>query len=106
MGSVTDGFMLEFLHAHSNIIYQPAFDSPYYSGINPYALGFCIFQDIQRICQNPTEEDKLWSPDIAGSNWLDTVQFAMKNFKDESFIQPFLSPKMHKRYAPFLDCGR
>src|SRR3546814_5495237 len=42
----------------------------------------------------PTEEDKHWFPDIAGSDWLTTVKFAMNNFKDESFILQFLSPKV------------
>ena len=91
-GKVTDGFILEFLHSHSNVIYQPPFDSPFYSGINPYTLGFNMFQDIRRICENPTEEDRYWFPDFAGSDWLETVHFAMRNFKDESFILQFLSP--------------
>ena len=39
-GKVTEGFMLEFLHSHSSVVAQPAYDSPYFSGINPYALGF------------------------------------------------------------------
>lgn len=93
-GKVTDGFMLEFLHSHSSVVYQPPFDSPHYSGINPYTLGFSMFQDIRRICENPTDEDKHWFPDIADSDWLETVHFAMQNFKDESFILQFLSPKV------------
>ncbi|MGO0309801.1 SpoVR family protein [Endozoicomonas acroporae] len=93
-GKVSDGFMLEFLHSHSSVIYQPPFDSPQYSGINPYTLGFNMFMDIRRICENPTDEDREWFPDIAGSDWLDTVHFAMRNFKDESFILQFLSPKV------------
>ena len=93
-GKVTDGFILEFLHSHSNVIYQPSFDSQFYSGINPYTLGFNMFQDIRRICEDPTDEDRHWFPDIAGSDWLETVHFAMKNFKDESFILQFLSPKV------------
>ncbi len=93
-GLVTDGFMLEFLNAHSSVIYQPAFDSPYFSGINPYTLGFHMMSDIRRICEHPTDEDKEWFPDIAGSDWLDTLHFAMKNFKDESFILQYLSPKL------------
>jgi stage V sporulation protein R len=85
-GRVDDGFMLEFLQNHSQVIYQPPFDSPYYSGINPYALGFAMFQDIRRICEAPTDEDRQWFPDIAGSDWLATLKFAMESFKDESFI--------------------
>ena len=91
-GLVTDGFILEFLQSHSNVVLQPAFDDPRYSGINPYTLGFKMFSDIKRICENPTEEDKRWFPDIADSDWLETIHFAMKNFKDESFILQFLSP--------------
>lgn len=93
-GLVTDGFMLEFLQSHSSVIYQPPFDSPHYSGINPYTLGFNMMMDIRRICEEPTEEDYRWFPDYAGSDWLETLDFAMRNFKDESFILQFLSPKI------------
>ncbi|MDY6799183.1 MAG: SpoVR family protein [Pseudomonadota bacterium] len=93
-GLVNDGFMLEFLQSHTAVVYQPPFDSPYYSGINPYTLGFSIFTDLRRICESPTDEDREWFPDIAGSDWLKTLHFAMQNFKDESFIQQFLSPKV------------
>ncbi len=93
-GWLSDSFMLEFLNSHTNVVYQPPYNSQYYSGINPYALGFNMFIDIRRICESPTEEDKYWFPDIAGSNWLDTLHFAMQNFKDESFISQFLSPKL------------
>lgn len=100
-GLVTEGFIIEFLKSHTSVVYQPAFDSPYYSGINPYALGFNMMSDIRRICENPTEEDKHWFPDIAGSNWLDTLHFAMQNFKDESFILQYLSPKVMRDFKFF-----
>ena len=83
------------------MVYQPPFDSPYYSGINPYALGFAMYRDIRRMCENPTEEDKRWFPDIAGSDWLTTLKFAMTSFKDESFILQFLSPKVIRDFKLF-----
>jgi stage V sporulation protein R len=91
---VSDGFMLEFLQYHTSVLRQPEFDSPYYSGINPYTLGFHMMSDIRRICEDPTEEDRRWFPDIAGSPWVATLQSIMKNYKDESFIQQFLSPQV------------
>lgn len=93
--------MLEFLHSHTNVVFQPPYNSPWYSGINPYALGFAMFRDIKRICQSPTEEDKYWFPDIAGSDWLETLHFAMRDFKDESFISQFLSPKIMRDFRFF-----
>lgn len=93
-GMVTDGFMMEFLQSHTNVIYQPPFDSQFYSGLNPYTLGFNIYQDLRRICEHPTDEDKQWFPDIAGGDWLKVIDFAMRNFKDESFISQYLSPKV------------
>jgi spore cortex formation protein SpoVR/YcgB (stage V sporulation) len=93
-GFASDGFIIEFLQSHTNVIMQPSFDSPYYSGINPYALGFAIMSDIRRICEHPTDEDRLWFPDIAGADWIKVMDFAMRNFKDESFIAQFLSPKI------------
>lgn len=93
-GLVNDGFMMEFLQSHTNVIYQPPFSSKFYSGLNPYTLGFNIYQDLRRMCENPTEEDKYWFPDIAGGDWLKVTDFAMRNFKDESFIAQYLSPKV------------
>jgi stage V sporulation protein R len=93
-GLVGDGFMLEFLQSHTNVIYQPPFHSPHYSGINPYALGLAMMSDIRRMCEHPTAEDRAWFPDLAGSNWLEVLDFAMRNFKDESFIAQYLSPKL------------
>jgi stage V sporulation protein R len=93
-GLISEKFMIEFLHNHTNVVAQPEFDSPHYSGINPYTLGFAIFSDLRRICEAPTDEDRTWFPDIAGKDWLDTLHFAMENFKDESFIAQFLSPKV------------
>ncbi|GAA0472326.1 MULTISPECIES: SpoVR family protein [Tatumella] len=93
-GKVSERFMLEFLHSHTNVVAQPAYNSQWYNGINPYALGFAMFRDIKRICQQPTAEDYAWFPDIAGSDWLDTLHFAMREFKDESFISQFLSPQV------------
>jgi stage V sporulation protein R len=100
-GILSDGFMLEFLQSHTNVVYQPAITSPYYSGINPYALGFAMMRDIRRICENPTEEDKTWFPDIAGSDWRKTLDFAMRNFKDESFIAQYLSPQLIRDFHFF-----
>ncbi len=100
-GLVTDGFMIEFLQSHTNVIYQPSFDSSCFSGINPYTLGFAMMRDIRRICENPTDEDQQWFPDIAGSDWQKTLNFAMQNFKDESFISQFLSPKIIRELKLF-----
>lgn len=93
-GKVTDGFMMEFLQSHTSVIYQPPFDSDWFNGINPYTLGFAMMQDIRRMCEDPTDEDRQWFPDIAGGNWLETLKFAMRTFKDESFILQYLSPKV------------
>jgi spore cortex formation protein SpoVR/YcgB (stage V sporulation) len=98
---VNEQFMLEFLQTHTNVIAQTGFDNPYFNGINPYALGYQMFGDIRRICQNPTEEDKEWFPDIANSDWIKTIDFSMRNFKDESFIAQFLSPKLIRNLKLF-----
>ena len=100
-GRLTDGFMLEFLQSHTSVVAQPDFDSPHYRGINPYALGFAMFRDIRRICEAPTDEDRRWFPDFAGADWLETLHFAMENFKDESFILQFLSPRLIREFRLF-----
>jgi spore cortex formation protein SpoVR/YcgB (stage V sporulation) len=94
-GLLSDGAMLEFLRSHSQVLYQPEFDSQLYSGINPYALGFAMMRDIQRICEEPTAEDREWFPEIAGgSDALAVLRSAWAEFRDESFILQYLSPKV------------
>lgn len=93
-GYVDDGFMLEFIKSHSGVLYQPEYNSKYFSGLNPYTLGFNIFMDIKRMCQEPTEEDKEWFPYLVGKDWLEEVHYAMENFRDDSFILQYLSPKV------------
>ncbi|WP_139555792.1 SpoVR family protein [Methylotetracoccus oryzae] len=100
-GLVTEGFMLEFLSSHTNVVFQPTYDKPYYSGINPYALGFAMMSDIRRICERPTDEDRHWFPEWAGSDWIKTLDWAMRNFKDESFIAQFLSPQVIRDFKLF-----
>jgi stage V sporulation protein R len=100
-GFLTDGVMIEWLKSHTNVIFQPKVGDPGYSGINPYALGFAMYTDIKRICEDPTDEDRAWFPDIAGKPWLPTLDQAMRNYKDESFIGQFLSPKLMRDFRFF-----
>lgn len=100
-GLVDDGFMIEVLASHSNVIAQRGFDERGYGGFNPYALGFAMFMDIKRICEEPTDEDRHWFPEIAGRPWLPVLDFAMRNYKDESFIRQYLSPKLIREFHLF-----
>jgi len=93
-GLVTDEFMLEVLQNHTNVIMQVPYNSPHFNGINPYTLGYHMMQDIKRICEAPTEEDKQWFPYLANTDWLTSLDMAMRNYKDESFIAQYLSPKL------------
>jgi stage V sporulation protein R len=100
-GLVTDGFMIEVLQSHTNVVAQRGFDERGYGGINPYALGFAMMRDLRRICETPTQEDRTWFPDIAGGKWQEVLDFAMRNFKDESFIGQYLSPKLIREFRLF-----
>lgn len=119
-GLVTDGAYQEFLISHTNVVFQPDHDAkrkvfagvgsdgrpiykevPIYSGINPYALGFAMFMDIKRICEQPTDEDRKWFPEIAGTPWLPAIKYAMENFRDESFILQYLSPHLIRKMQLF-----
>ncbi len=100
-GRLTDGVMIEWLKSHTNVIFQPPVGHPAYSGINPYALGFAIYGDIRRICENPTDEDRRWFPELAGTDWLKALDQAMRNFKDESFISQYLSPRLIREFRLF-----
>lgn len=102
-GLISEGAMLEILRNHSNVVFQPAFDDPRFSGINPYALGFDMMQDIQRISTKPTAEDRDWFPDIAGhGNWREVLLDAWADHRDESFIRQYLSPALIRKWRFFV----
>ena len=100
-GWLTDGVMIEWLKSHTNVIYQPPVGHKAYSGLNPYALGFAMYTDLQRICEKPTDEDRSWFPQIAGRPWLPVLHEAMRDYKDESFIGQFLSPRLMRELRLF-----
>ncbi len=98
---VNDEFMLEVLQNHTNVIMQPPYNSSYFNGINPYTLGYHMMQDIKRICEAPTDEDKHWFPHLVNTDWVSSLDYAMRNFKDESFIAQYLSPRVIRELKLF-----
>jgi stage V sporulation protein R len=102
LGRISDGNFLEFLQSHTNVVFQPDFDNPHFSGFNPYALGFAMMQDIERIVSNPDDEDRKWFPDIAGTgDVMAVLRDIWANYRDESFISQFLSPRLIRQMRIF-----
>lgn len=93
-GMVSDGSIVEFLKSHSNVIAQPNWNDKYFTGLNPYKIGFEIFRDIERICKNPTDEDRRYNKDIIGENHIEVIKNIAENYRDESLILQFLSNKL------------
>jgi spore cortex formation protein SpoVR/YcgB (stage V sporulation) len=94
-GLIGEGAMLEFLHSHASVVFQPRFEEQHFAGFNPYALGFAITRDIKRIVEEPTTEDREWFPGIAGTgNALAVIKEAWADYRDDSFILQYMSPKV------------
>jgi spore cortex formation protein SpoVR/YcgB (stage V sporulation) len=102
-GLVSEGALLEFLHSHTSVVFQPDFDDKRFNGFNPYALGFGIMADIRRICETPTDEDREWFPEFAGcGDCMPVLRNAWANYRDESFIEQFMSPKVMRDFRLFM----
>jgi stage V sporulation protein R len=101
-GQINDGSLMEFLRSHTNVVFQPEFDDPRYSGWNPYALGFAMMKDIEQICDAPDDEDREWFPSIAGCrDHMNVLRDIWANYRDESFILQYLSPRLIRRFGLF-----
>ena len=101
-GLISEGSLLEFMHSHSSVIFQPEFDDRRFNGINPYALGYGMMADIKRICEQPTDEDRDWVPQFAGcGDHMGVLKDAWANYRDESFIEQFLSPRLMRDFRMF-----
>jgi spore cortex formation protein SpoVR/YcgB (stage V sporulation) len=102
LGGISDGNFLEFLQSHTDVVTQPSYDDPRFSGFNPYALGFAMMRDIERIATDPTEEDRQWFPDIAGvGDAMAVLRDVWANYRDESFIGQYLSPYLMRQLRLF-----
>ncbi|WP_178130790.1 SpoVR family protein [Reyranella sp. CPCC 100927] len=101
-GAISDGHLLEFLQSHTNVVFQPTWDDPRFSGFNPYALGFAMMRDIERIVTDPSDEDREWFPDIAGTgDAMAVLRNIWANYRDESFIGQYLSPRLIREMRMF-----
>lgn len=102
-GQIDEAAFLEVLHSTSNVIMQPGFDHPAGGpGFNPYALGYAVMTDIGRVCETPTAEDRTWFPDLAGNGDANgTLRQVWANYRDESFLLQFLSPKVMRDFRMF-----
>ena len=101
-GAISEGNFLEFLQSHTNVVFQPGYDDARFSGFNPYALGFAMMQDLERIVSDPETEDRDWFPDIAGNkNVMSVLRDIWANYRDESFISQFLSPRVMRQMRMF-----
>lgn len=102
LGKISEGAMLEFLASQANVVFQPDFDDRRYSGLNPYALGFEMMRDIERIVTAPTDEDREYLPEIAGNgDVMGTLATVWANFRDDSFIAQYLSPAVMRKMRLF-----
>lgn len=100
-GEISDHAQMEWMISHANVVYQPPYDHRGYSGINPYALGFAIFRDIRRICENPTTEDQQWFPKLVGQPWRDVIKSAATEYRDDAFVAQWLSPRVARDFKLF-----
>ena len=71
--------MMEFLASHTAVVFQPEFDDPRFSGFNPYALGFEMMCDIERMALRPSTEDRERLPDIAATSEPDRLRSTFIN---------------------------
>lgn len=109
-GLIDNGSLMEFYALHANVIAQPQ-----HSQFNPYKLGFMIFQDIKRLAEGGemvikggervwepiTDEDKHYFPKLVNTDWVEATRYAMENFKDETLILQYLSPKVARDLRMF-----
>jgi stage V sporulation protein R len=100
-GYLEDGFMMEFLQSHTNVVYQPPVTQAVLQRHQPVRAGFFHDERHRRICENPTDEDREWFPDLPAATGLKRSHYAMRNFKDESFIAQYLSPHLIREMRLF-----
>lgn len=116
IGLINADMYAEFRKSHAGVLHQnPGYvvRKNQYTGeeekvptgqdMNIYALGFAIMEDVRRICEEPTEEDKRWFPNIAGKgDWVNTCNDILYSSSDETLVRNFMSPTVMRKFKFFL----
>jgi spore cortex formation protein SpoVR/YcgB (stage V sporulation) len=96
-GDIDEGGYLEFLRDHTNVTCQPEYSSNYFNGhLNPYSIGFSIFKDLYRMTQQPTSKEIEDYPEIANTDWKDSLMDIVKNYSDSDLIGRYLTENVIK----------
>ena len=82
-GLISEGALLEIVHSHANVVAQFDYNDQRFSGSNPYALGFAMMQDIQRICIARPRRTGLGSPTLRAGNWPAVMRDVWANYRDD-----------------------
>lgn len=101
-GVISPDAQMAWLQLHSGVVFQPDMRSTRYrytpGKFNPYALGFDILKEVRRVCEEPTKEDEEWFPNLVGTPWRDAIKNAVSDYRDDSFIEQFMTPKLIRDY--------
>ena len=98
-GRINESSFLEFLDLHSKVIVQ--LDYLKTITLNPYKIGFEIWNDIYRICTEPDDEDREYNPEICDTDPWETMNDIVETYQDNGFIRQYLGPKVIRKMKMF-----
>lgn len=121
-GMLDDGTWLEILQMNQGVTFQWSMkEHGTISAVhNPYAMGSAMLRDIVRMCgprdevdakffeghidmAGPTDEDRRYFRSFAGSgDWRGVIRDAVHNFRDDTAIQQYLSPRYARDNGLFV----
>lgn len=105
----TDDFMeYQAMNAsvlHPRIHFQPLDEGAYYvhcDDLNPYLLGSIIFEDITRICTNPTKDDKEKFDWAGKADPIEKRTEVIQGYNDVALMADFITPDICQRAKLFM----
>jgi len=82
-----DGLQIEFIVRHNQVV------RPFPGGLNPYHLGFKVWEDIRRRYDNPTPEERDQIGD-AGKSGVEKMFEIRETDRDASFLRRHLTERL------------
>ena len=102
-GRITDGNFLEFLQSHTNVVFQPEFDDPRFSRLQPLCARFRhdAGHRADRAPRPRTRTASGFRTSPAAATLWRVLRDVWANYRDESFISQFLSPRLMRQLRMF-----
>jgi len=98
-GLLSDGYMMEILSSHTNVVFQPPVTHPATADSTRMRWASRCSGHQAHLPDSTTRTGLV--PETGRTDWIKSLDYAMRHFKERELHRQYLSPKLDARLPMF-----